>query len=685
MRPADLSRSAEPVRASLWVFGAAALLTALALLFVFAAWHEWEQTVQRWHVQLQAIADRGRVAIEGWIVERANDARLIAGIPLVAALAAAPQVTPTSAPADRRLKATVEATLATAVRAEGYQSALLVGSDGRVVAAAGRDAGLDSSWLDMPIRCLAERRQLIDFRIERGGVPLVVAVAPVMVGDSTSPVGAVLLTTDPGDWLYPFLLQRPVLSATEETLLVRRDGDDVLLLSPLRLSAKQPLVSRFPFSAPRLAEAATLQGKGTFGEYRDHRGERVFALGRHLSGTSWVMVVKVDRSEVVAAYLREAGEMGALAAGLALVLGSVGYGAWRRQRSMARVTLARRDARIATLLDQGSDGVLFIAGDGTIAEANAQACRMFGRGRSRLLGVPVRELEKTATGREQSADQLARVEPGRTAVFDAVLVGNDGKGFSGEVSARVVEEDGEAWTLVVVRDVSERKAAERERDRLIEQVRGLARHLSRVEEEFRRRLARELHDRVGQNLAGIALALDLAESERQGATRGARAARIADARRLVEETVEHVRDVMAELRPPLLDDLGLLAALRSYGERVCRRSNLEFAASGDEPVPPLAPEAAVALFRIAQEALANVATHAQAKHVSARLEPSRSSVVLMIEDDGVGFDLSIRQTDGERPFWGLLSMRERAEAIGAAVRVESQPGKGTRVRIEVLR
>lgn len=213
-----------------------------------------------------------------------------------------------------------------------------------------------------------------------------------------------------------------------------------------------------------------------------------------------------------------------------------------------------------------------------------------------------------------------------------------------------------------------------------ERLRALAIRLAEVEEEERRRLARELHDRVGQSLTALGINLNLLYSQLPAETAARMRARLADCLTLVEETTGHIRDVMGELRPAVLDDYGLLAALHWYGQRFSQRTSLAVAVQGEELTPRLPPAVETALFRIAQEALTNVARHAQASQVTVTLEHVDGGIRLVIADDGVGFDPAVRRRGG----WGLMTMRERAEAVGGRLRLDSAPGKGTRVVVEVL-
>jgi two-component system sensor histidine kinase UhpB len=157
-------------------------------------------------------------------------------------------------------------------------------------------------------------------------------------------------------------------------------------------------------------------------------------------------------------------------------------------------------------------------------------------------------------------------------------------------------------------------------------------------------------------------------------------ARLEDSKTLVESTLKAIENVMADLRPPLLEEYGLGAALQRHVEDFSRRTGLvaEFEDSAKEGIRSLRLETAVALFRIAQEALNNVAKHASPKQVRVSLALQGLDAVIAIRDDGCGFDQA--SAAAERPHrWGMRTMRERAEAAGGRVDVFSSPGKGTSV------
>ena len=281
-----------------------------------------------------------------------------------------------------------------------------------------------------------------------------------------------------------------------------------------------------------------------------------------------------------------------------------------------------------------------------------------------------------------------------TSYNQYTLVKKGGTKFTGEINSSLLRDtSGKPKGMIsVIRDITERKQAEKERDQFFEEVhasherlRNLSRRLVEVQEVERHDLVRKLHDEVGQNLTALGINLNIVHSQLPPETVTETVTRIDDSLKLVEETVERIRDVMAELRPPVLDDYGLSAALHWYGKQFSERTGFITLLQVEELKLRLPLSTETALFRIAQEALTNVAKHAQAKNVTVRLEEFGESVHLSIADDGIGFDSEAHQQTEAKLEWGLINMRERAQAIGGQLSVETAPGKGTQIIVEVPR
>ncbi len=236
-----------------------------------------------------------------------------------------------------------------------------------------------------------------------------------------------------------------------------------------------------------------------------------------------------------------------------------------------------------------------------------------------------------------------------------------------------------------MRDVTNRVRADEALKLYAERLRALSTQLADVEEAERQRLAQELHDQVGQRLTALGINLNIVRTKMPENTDAQFRSRLDDALQLVEQTTERIRNVMANLRPPVLDDYGLVAALHWYGEQFARRTGIDIAVHGEELAPRLAPRVENALFRIAQEALTNVAKHAQASNVNITVETEDGTLRLVVADDGTGFDPArLAEPDGHRG-WGLLTMTERAEALGGRCQIKSASGQGTQVVVELGR
>jgi len=234
--------------------------------------------------------------------------------------------------------------------------------------------------------------------------------------------------------------------------------------------------------------------------------------------------------------------------------------------------------------------------------------------------------------------------------------------------------------LVACLDITDQRHSESALRQAAQDLHGLTRRLVQAEEVERRRLARELHDRVGQSLSALNINLDIISRD-SGALSPALRQRLEDSLGLVDGTLQSIEGVMADLRPPLLDEYGLAAALGWHSEEFSRRTGVQVTVTDRTPDAGKAarPEAAVALFRIAQEALNNVLKHAQAKSVRIDVSATDEELVLDVHDDGRGFD----PRAARRGRWGMTTMRERAEAAGGQLHVDATPGQGTRIHARV--
>jgi signal transduction histidine kinase len=210
-------------------------------------------------------------------------------------------------------------------------------------------------------------------------------------------------------------------------------------------------------------------------------------------------------------------------------------------------------------------------------------------------------------------------------------------------------------------------------------MRALAALTIRAQDEERARVARELHDSTAQSIA--ALAYQLAAASRDCADAGM-SRRLHEMRELAGDILEEVRSMAHAMHPNVLDDLGLEAALEWIARKTQEHTPLEIdLQTVGTAGAPLAPEAAAALYRVAQESLRNIERHSGARQVHLTLVHGANHVALDVEDDGRGFDL--REAAERRPGMGLFAMRERLGLVDGTLEIDTAPGRGTRVHASV--
>jgi PAS domain S-box-containing protein len=332
-------------------------------------------------------------------------------------------------------------------------------------------------------------------------------------------------------------------------------------------------------------------------------------------------------------------------------------------------------------LESTADGILVVNTEGKIETFNRIFARMW------RLPDNVLASKEDARALECVLDQLVEPEKFLENVsylyqhpevesFDR-LVFKDGRVFErysrpqrigGKVAGRV-------WSF---RDVTERGRAAKALEEANDQLRFLSRRLFQVQEDERRHLARELHDEIGQTLTAAKInldSIDLADEQTQ-------VPRLKETITLLDNLLLQVRQISLDLHPSLLDDLGLVPALRSLLDQQARRAGLRMQFSAPERLQPVDLGLQTTAFRIAQEAITNVLRHAGAQSVGVNLSIEAGQLLMRIVDDGKGFDLTeIERRSQPDAGFGLIGMKERAALVGGALHVISSPGKGTAIEV----
>ncbi|MDH4288945.1 MAG: PAS domain S-box protein [Aquincola sp.] len=321
---------------------------------------------------------------------------------------------------------------------------------------------------------------------------------------------------------------------------------------------------------------------------------------------------------------------------------------------------------------------IWITHDERIEYANDAAAWLLGvagadalRGRSLASLLP-------ATTLAELRRQASRQEGGPAARVPGLLTRGDGAVRDIEIVLAPLPDHGQTVLQMVIDDVTERRRAAADLERTGQMLRLLQANVVEAREEERRRISRELHDELGQRLTALKMELT-GLADRSGL--GAGDPRLAGMLTMLDETVAAVRRIASDLRPLMLDDLGLNAAIEWLARDMARRSGIDIAVQLDDAHPPPTGRLATALYRMVQEGLTNAARHARARHVDVDLCRDGDVLVLSVTDDGVGLPEDGPQRDGG---YGLMGMRERVAMLGGTLEVGNADGaRGTRLTVRV--
>jgi PAS domain S-box-containing protein len=339
------------------------------------------------------------------------------------------------------------------------------------------------------------------------------------------------------------------------------------------------------------------------------------------------------------------------------------------ERRRAEAALRQRERDYRLLMDQAVDAIFVVDQEGHYLDVNRQACELTGYTREELLRLVTADTYVEAD-RPAAAQRLADLRRGKPLVWERLLRRKDGSLVPAEFSGKLLP-DGRIHSFA--RDITERKRVEHELKESRRLLRELSRRLRAAHEEERARIARELHDQIGQALTAIKL--NLQAIGRSGAA-GPHGTTLADGVELVDRALQQVRSLSFELRPAMLDDLGLAAALRAFARKQASAAGLALGLRISPRLQGAPKDVETACFRIAQEAVTNVVRHAHARRLDVTLRRTDGTLELAVQDDGAGIPDALAAFAG----LGLLSMRERAEAVGGGLEVASVPGGGTVVR-----
>jgi len=347
----------------------------------------------------------------------------------------------------------------------------------------------------------------------------------------------------------------------------------------------------------------------------------------------------------------------------------------------AEKALRESEQRYRAIFEQASDSiVLFDAELGDIIDFNDKACRTLGYTREEFAALQIPDFEVDESAADVAAHIRQIVKKG-SDVFESRHRRKDGRVLDILVSARTISIGGRTYMQGIWRDITDRKKAEEKLIAYQRQLRSLASELSLSEERVRRRIATEVHDNVGQNLAISKMKL---ESLVKSASSSKLAKSLSEVSELIGGMIESTRSLTFELSPPVLYELGFEAAVEWLVRKMRKQHGLSTDFVNDRQPKPLDETATVLLFQAVRELLVNVAKHARAGSVIVSAERVGDEVRVSVEDDGIGFDLlDARQAGWQSSGFGLFSIRERLGHIGGRFSIESKPGHGTLATLSV--
>ncbi len=649
---------------------------------------------------LDAIANLKVHEIVSWRGERLGDAAAIAGNPL-ASDAAAKVIEGT---ADEAAREQVRRWLTSLQVYAGYRSLCLVDREGRVALVAGEPShGIGSPGRGALREALASGKAVLTGLHETREVGYIhmELFVPVHGLQKGAAAGAVLIRIDPAAYLYPMLANWPAPTTTGETLLVRRDGSDVLYLNPLRFDPEAALKLRLPVATPGLPAALAVTGKEGNVEGRDYAGREVLAYVRSVPGSPWLIVAKADRSELLAPARRSARGVFVMALLLVLATGGAMGAVWRNQQmaSLRRAMAAERDRQALLrhfefLFKYANDMILLADARGRYVEANDSALRAYGYTREEMLALTMEDA-RAPESREQVSELLSRLESaGASGLrFETLHVRKDGSVFPVEVSARVVNVDGVPYYQAIVRDITGRKRAEEE---LVRSAQELARHsdeLARSNAELQQFAYVASHD-LQEPLRIISSYAQLLERRYEAKLDG-------DAKEFLDFIVDAAKR-MQRLINDLLDysrvgtkgsDMALLEIGEALGEA---ESNLKIAIeeTGTQitrgPLPEVFGDRRQ-IVQLFQNLLSNAIKFRGAEQPRIHVSASRKGKewIFAVKDNGIGMDPQFRdrifiifqRLHGREEYpgtgIGLAICQKIVQRHKGKIWVESRPGEGS--------
>lgn len=341
--------------------------------------------------------------------------------------------------------------------------------------------------------------------------------------------------------------------------------------------------------------------------------------------------------------------------------------------------LNKQKVLLDELFEQGPQAIALLTDENRVVRVNREFSRLFGYSADEATNRPLKELIVPPELRDEHERSVAAWKRGTRVNSEIVRQRKDNSRLHvWALAVPVSLPGGNIAGYEIYRDMTSRIEAEEELKSSYAQVRALSRRLEEARETERRHLSRELHDQIGQDLTAAKINTDMLRA----AAPPDLLARLNENAAILDRLLQQTRQISLDLRPPLLDDLGLVPALRWYVNQQAERAGLEAKFSADPLAGDVPPPIQIACFRLAQEAITNVERHADARTLTVVIRRADASLRLMVRDDGKGFDVAAAEKRAEHgASLGLLGIKERAALAGGSARIISSLGKGATVEI----
>ena len=366
------------------------------------------------------------------------------------------------------------------------------------------------------------------------------------------------------------------------------------------------------------------------------------------------------------------------------VSGYVGFILDVTERKKAEERIINSEESKRLILNSALDAIFIIDSTSNIIFWNPQAEKIFGWTADEVIGKGLADTIIPAEYKKKHRQGMQHyLQTGEGPILNRLIevdaCNKAGLIFPIELSILPVEQETGRTFCAFIRDITERKQAENSLKESSEQLRELSRYLQKVREEERLRIAREIHDELGQQLTG--LKMDIAWlMKKAGMDNPDIKNKFADTLSLVDNTVRSIRRIATELRPSVIDDLGLNASLEWQVEEFGSRMGIVIKYENSFDDTSIHPDISIGLFRILQESLTNIAKHAAAKKIKINIGQVDETVQLTVEDNGIGFDTTAKK---DKLTFGLIGIKERTSMLQGVCTVFSEPGTGTKIEVRI--